>query len=76
MGRRDGLNGSAPGASRSQRQERGATVQSELEGALARLSKHGPRPTAYLCGRTDAGVHATGAVAHFDLARVDARLRP
>ena len=55
----------------SQRQEQEPTVQSELERALGRLCKHTPPPRVHFCGRTDAGVHATAAVVHFDLARVD-----
>ncbi|HVN76359.1 MAG TPA: tRNA pseudouridine(38-40) synthase TruA [Thermoanaerobaculaceae bacterium] len=47
-----------------QRQPRRATVQAALEAALAKLYG-GPVP-AVGAGRTDAGVHATGQVAHFD----------
>lgn len=51
-----------------QRQAQGQpSVQAAIEEALARLE---PRPhTIAAAGRTDAGVHATGQVAHADLAR-------
>lgn len=50
-----------------QRQAEGPTVQAALEAALARLN---PGPvTVAGAGRTDTGVHATGQVAHADLAR-------
>ena len=44
------------------------TVQGELESALAVLfQRHGVPPTLTVAGRTDAGVHAIGQVAHLDL---------
>jgi tRNA pseudouridine38-40 synthase len=51
----------------SQYQPNARTVQGELEEALNRLT--GERVRIRLAGRTDAGVHATGQVAAFCLAR-------
>jgi tRNA pseudouridine38-40 synthase len=50
-----------------QRQDNGASVQGILEDAIVRFS--GERVTVTGAGRTDAGVHALGQVAHFDLAK-------
>ncbi len=50
-----------------QRQTNGRSVQGEIEAALARLT--GETVTLRAAGRTDAGVHAVGQVAHLDLAR-------
>jgi tRNA pseudouridine38-40 synthase len=48
-----------------QRQADGQSVQGEIEQAIARFS--GETPRLLVAGRTDAGVHALGQVAHFDL---------
>jgi tRNA pseudouridine38-40 synthase len=50
-----------------QRQKQHASVQGALEDALRRLEPEMPRIAA--AGRTDAGVHALGQVAHCDLQR-------
>ena len=50
-----------------QRQANGRSVQGEIEAALEKLS--GEEPVVRGAGRTDAGVHALGQVAHFDISR-------
>ena len=50
------------------------TVQGVLEDVIATLlRRYPPAPTLFVAGRTDAGVHATGQVAHVDL--TDGQLR-
>ncbi|HLG90505.1 MAG TPA: tRNA pseudouridine(38-40) synthase TruA [Alphaproteobacteria bacterium] len=48
-----------------QRQAHGASVQEEIERAIEAFSGEAPR--LHVAGRTDAGVHALGQAAHFDL---------
>jgi tRNA pseudouridine38-40 synthase len=49
-----------------QRQESGPSIQAALEDAVFALS--GERVVVHGAGRTDAGVHALGQVAHFEIA--------
>lgn len=51
-----------------QAQPQGRSVQAELEAALARVADE--PVAAVAAGRTDAGVHATGQVAHFETGSV------
>lgn len=67
-----------------QRQAGQASVQASIETAISRLGQ--PPTTLYGAGRTDAGVHALGQVAHIDLdknwapaklmAAINAQIRP
>ncbi|MEO6950503.1 MAG: tRNA pseudouridine(38-40) synthase TruA [Polyangia bacterium] len=50
-----------------QRQDNGTSIQAELERAIDALTHEGN--TVRGAGRTDAGVHASGQVAHFDTER-------
>ncbi|PPC95764.1 MAG: tRNA pseudouridine(38-40) synthase TruA, partial [Methylocystis sp.] len=51
-----------------QRQANGVSVQQRLEEAVAAING-GVRAVVHGAGRTDAGVHALGQIAHIDLAR-------
>src|SRR5947199_9420055 len=67
-----------------QAQANGQSVQAAIEAAIRAFS--GQSPTVHGAGRTDAGVHAEGQAAHFDLDRqwepdvlrraINAHLRP
>ncbi|HEY1709376.1 MAG TPA: tRNA pseudouridine(38-40) synthase TruA [Rhizomicrobium sp.] len=50
-----------------QRQDNGSSIQATLEDAIFKMS--GETVTVTGAGRTDAGVHALGQVAHFDLVK-------
>ncbi len=56
-----------------QSQAGGRTVQDAIEGALAKIA--GGKITLHGSGRTDAGVHALGQIAHFD-PPADSRMTP
>ena len=47
-----------------QRQREVDSVQARLEAAVSKIANH--EVTVFCAGRTDAGVHATGQVVHFD----------
>jgi len=57
-------NGSAFSGWQAQRDPRRSTVQETLEGALSRIA--GATVSTACAGRTDAGVHATSQIVHFD----------
>jgi len=48
-----------------QRQKNATTVQETLEKALFKIANHNVK--TFAAGRTDAGVHASGQVVHFDI---------
>ena len=50
-----------------QRQDNGPSVQAELEAAATTIIGKREEVMVQGSGRTDAGVHATGQAAHFDL---------
>ena len=50
-----------------QRQDNGLSIQGSIENAILKLT--GEKITLYGAGRTDAGVHALGQVAHFNLTK-------
>lgn len=50
-----------------QRQPNVPSVQQSIEEAIAAFYSYDDPPQLYVAGRTDAGVHATGQVAHIDL---------
>ena len=50
-----------------QRQKNGVSVQQVIEDAISKFT--GENAITHVAGRTDAGVHATGQVCHFDLTK-------
>jgi len=48
-----------------QKQKNATTVQEILDNALSKITKH--KVKTFAAGRTDAGVHASGQVVHFDI---------
>ena len=56
-----------------QRQAHGMSVQGAIEAAVQMVCRH--PVTVYAAGRTDAGVHATGMVIHFDTDRATTPFR-
>ncbi len=50
-----------------QRQKNGVSVQQVIEEAIAKFT--GEKTITHVAGRTDAGVHATGQVCHFDIVK-------
>ena len=48
-----------------QRQKNAITVQEIIEKALLKITHHAVK--TFAAGRTDAGVHASGQVVHFDI---------
>jgi tRNA pseudouridine38-40 synthase len=57
-----------------QTQKIGTGVQQIVEGALAKL--FGSKPILHSSSRTDAGVHALGMVAHFEVTPTEFRMTP
>lgn len=55
-------------------QKIGTGVQEKVEGALAKLFPS--RPRVHSSSRTDAGVHALGMVAHFEVPRAECSMTP
>jgi len=51
-----------------QRQDNGISIQEAIENAITQLT--GEKIIIFGAGRTDAGVHALGQVAHFDLKKI------
>lgn len=57
-------NGSCFNGYQAQKNDSVITIQESLESALSEVANH--PVTLHCAGRTDAGVHATGQVVHFD----------